>query len=81
MPTHSVVFTDHEVELIDRLILFGRYQSTDEVLRAGLRMLEEHERKIAAPRHALKVGEDNGDAGGFDMDAIKRKAKAKGSFN
>ncbi|MCL2338983.1 MAG: type II toxin-antitoxin system ParD family antitoxin [Proteobacteria bacterium] len=40
----------------------GRYSSVSEVVRAGLRMLEEREMKIAALRDALIAGENSGRA-------------------
>ena len=40
----------------------GKYGSVSEVVRAGLRMLEEHEMKIAALREALIVGKKSGHA-------------------
>ena len=43
MPTRNVVLTDHQNDLIDRLVASGRYQNASEAMRAGLRALEEHE--------------------------------------
>ena len=40
----------------------GKYSSVSEVVRAGLRLLEEHEMKMAALREALIVGEKSGHA-------------------
>ena len=40
----------------------GKYSSVSEVVRAGLRMLEEHEMKMAALREALVIGEKSGHA-------------------
>ncbi|MCX7379716.1 MAG: type II toxin-antitoxin system ParD family antitoxin [Alphaproteobacteria bacterium] len=66
MPTRNVVITDHQAELIDRLVASGRYQNASEVLRAGLRMLErddeDHEAKLAALRAAVQVGMDDVEA-------------------
>ena len=38
----------------------GRFASASEVVRAGLRMLEDNERKIATLRHLLEEGEQSG---------------------
>jgi antitoxin ParD1/3/4 len=48
-----------------------------EVIRASLRLLEEHEQKINALRQALIDGEKSGDAGELDMDDIKRMARRR----
>ncbi|QQA44409.1 type II toxin-antitoxin system ParD family antitoxin [Pelagovum pacificum] len=47
MPTRNVVLTDHQSELLDRLVASGRYQNASEAMRAGLRMLEEDEARMA----------------------------------
>ncbi len=39
----SKVITPHFEELIDRFIASGRFNNKSEVIRAGLRLLEEHE--------------------------------------
>lgn len=40
----------------------GRFASASEVVRAALRMLEEHEQKMATLRHLLEEGEQSGTA-------------------
>ncbi|MFG6661074.1 type II toxin-antitoxin system ParD family antitoxin [Sulfitobacter sp. 915] len=35
----------------------GRYGFTSDVVRAGLRLLEEHKTKVRAPQNALIAGE------------------------
>ena len=55
----------------------GRYGSASEVVRSGLRLLEEHEQKVEGVRQALMEGEESGDAGELDMKAIRTKAKQK----
>jgi antitoxin ParD1/3/4 len=44
----SKVITPHFEALIDRFIASGRFNNKSEVIRAGLRLLEEHEAKSAA---------------------------------
>ena len=42
------VITPHFERLIDRFIASGRFNNKSEVIRAGLRLLEEHEVKASA---------------------------------
>jgi antitoxin ParD1/3/4 len=69
MPTRNVVITDHQAELIDRLVASGRYQNASEVLRAGLRLVEredgEYGARLAALRAAVQAGIDAIEAGDY----------------
>jgi len=71
----SISLGDHFEAFIKSQIGSGRYGSASEIVRAGLRLLEEHERKVGALREALIDGENSGDAGALDMDSIKRRAR------
>jgi antitoxin ParD1/3/4 len=76
----SVAVGDHFAEFIDRQVADGRYSSASDVVRAGLRLLEEHEMKMEALRAALIEGEQSGPSTAFDFEAFidrKRKAGAK----
>ena len=75
----SVVLGDHFADFVDRQIADGRFGSTSEVVRAGLRLLEEHEAKLRALQAALIEGEESGPAEPFDMHAfIQEKLGAPG---
>ncbi|CCV12534.1 type II toxin-antitoxin system ParD family antitoxin [Mesorhizobium sp. STM 4661] len=60
MPTRNVVLTEHHQEVIDRLVETGRYQNASEVLRDGLRLVEQREARekarLAALREAARIG-------------------------
>ncbi|MGO8930436.1 MAG: type II toxin-antitoxin system ParD family antitoxin [Limisphaerales bacterium] len=43
----SKVITPHFEKLIDRFVATGRFNNKSEVIRAGLRLLEEHETTAA----------------------------------
>lgn len=69
MPTRNVVLTDHQAELIDRLVKSGRYQNASEVLRDGLRLVERMEgearARLKALREAARVGIADAEAGRY----------------
>ena len=45
MPTRNIKLTDHDDQLVEGQIASGRYKNASEVLRAGLRLLEQQERE------------------------------------
>ena len=73
----SITLGDHFEGFISTQIKTGRYGNASEVVRAGLRLLEEHEGKVEALRHALIEGERSGDAGPLDLDTIKSEARRR----
>jgi len=62
----SISLGTHFESFILNKIGSGRYHSVSEVIRAGLRLLEQEERKIEALREALEIGENSGIAKGFN---------------
>jgi len=56
----SVTLGKYFEEFIAQQIESGRYASASEVVREGLRFLEEREIKLSALRRALKEGEESG---------------------
>ena len=60
MPTRNVVLTNHQAHVVEQLVSSGRYQNASEVLRDGLRLIEQREAedasRLVALRSAIKVG-------------------------
>lgn len=69
MATRNVVLTDHQTELVERLVASGRYQNASEVLRDGLRLIEsreaEEKARLKALREAARIGVADIEAGRF----------------
>lgn len=76
----SITLGDHLESFIKTQIGTGRYGSVSEVIRASLRLLEEHEQKVEALRQALIEGEASGDAGALDFGEIRRAARERAGF-
>lgn len=74
MPTRNVVLTDHQTRFVEELVKSGRYQNAGEVLREGLRLMEqreaEDELRLHALRAAARIGIVDIEAGQFtDLDS------------
>lgn len=73
----SIVLSEHFQTFIEAQVAEGRYGSASEVVRAGLRLLEDQESRLAALRAALIEGEESGEPAEFDVEnflAEQRKA-------
>ncbi len=62
----SVSLGNYFDHFVQNRIKEGRFKNASEVIRAGLRLLEEEENKATALRNAIQVGIDSGIAQGFD---------------
>ena len=71
--TTSISLGDHFSNFVEQRVSEGRYGSASEVVRAGLRILEEHETRHRALQKAITDGLESGVAEGFDMDALQRE--------
>ncbi|KRA64729.1 hypothetical protein ASD79_20005 [Caulobacter sp. Root655] len=75
----SIVLSEHFQTFIEAQMADGRYGSASEVVRAGLRLLENHEARMAALRAALNKGVESGFIDDFDFDAfIEEKLQGEG---
>lgn len=75
--TTSVSLGEHFSGFISAQVDAGRYGSASDVVRAGLRLLEEHEAKVKALQDALITGEQSGEPRPFDFDSFKARKRAE----
>ncbi len=61
---------EHFNSFVEEQLRRGRYSSASDVVRAGLRLLEEQEAKLTALRAALIEGEQSGASTPFDFEAF-----------
>jgi antitoxin ParD1/3/4 len=66
MPTRNVVLTEHQEKVIETLVGSGRYQNASEVLREGLRLVEQRAAEDAAKLEVLR------EAAGVGFGALNR---------
>lgn len=72
----SISLDDHFVTFLADQVSGGRYRSASEVVRAGLRLLEEQDIQLSALRASLVAGEASGEPEAFDFDAFIAAKKA-----
>lgn len=73
----SVSLGDHFEGFVESRISNGRYKNASEVIRAGLRLLEEEENRVAALKTAIQEGIKSGVAKNFDPKAHLENLKAR----
>ncbi len=73
----SVSLGDYFENFVDSKISSGRYKNASEVIRAGLRLLEEDENRIQILKSAIKDGLDSGISKDFNAIENLKKLKAK----
>ncbi len=72
----SVALGDHFADFIEALVSAGRYGSASEVVRTGLRLLEERETRLELLRGAIRDGLESGPGVPFDVDTfLARKGR------
>ncbi|MBO4574483.1 MAG: type II toxin-antitoxin system ParD family antitoxin [Bacteroidales bacterium] len=77
MKTTSVALGSYFDDFIASIIKTGRYNNASEVVRAGLRLLEEREQKVVQLRSAIREGIDSGRNDNFDPETNLKQLKAK----
>ena len=78
----SISLGDYFDQFIHKRISEGRFKNVSEVVRAGLRLLEEEEDRVKALRTAIQEGIDSGLAHDFDhkkqLESLKANKRSNG---
>lgn len=72
----SISLGNYFDEFVQSRLNEGRFKNVSEVMRAGLRLLEEEESKVAALKNAIQDGIDSGIANDFDPKDHLKSLKA-----
>ena len=75
----SISLGNHFEDFIESTVNNGRFNNASEVVRAGLRLLEDEENKVIALRKAIQEGIDSGIAEDFEPKAFLESLKARKS--
>ncbi|MEE8059810.1 MAG: type II toxin-antitoxin system ParD family antitoxin [Pseudomonadales bacterium] len=77
----NVSLGKHYETYVQRLLETGRYNTTSEVIRDGLRLLEEQQQEkqlhLEKLRAEIQKGIDSGSDGDMDIHQIKQEAKVR----
>jgi antitoxin ParD1/3/4 len=80
MPRKLSITIDRDLaEFIDREIKNGKFNTSAEVVEAGLRLLQQHENKLDALRAALIEGEQSGPGEPFDFEEFLKQRRRRRS--
>ena len=73
----SISLGNYFDQFISSQVSVGRYKNVSEVIRAGLRLLENEESKIIALRNAIQEGMDSPRVENFDFDENLTRLKSE----
>ena len=74
--TTSFILGNHFEEFIASQVQGWRYASASEVIRDGLRLVEERTQALSALKAQLDAGVESGVAEEFSWDAVRRRSSA-----
>lgn len=77
----SITLGNYFDQFVNTQVTAGRYKNVSEVIRAGLRLLENEESKAIALRNAIQDGIDSGIAHDFDPQKHLQELKARRNNN
>lgn len=77
MKNTSISLGNYFDKFVQTQVSTGRYKNVSEVIRAGLRLLENEESKVIALKNAIQEGIESGIAHDFDPEKNLEQLKAR----
>jgi antitoxin ParD1/3/4 len=77
MKNTSISLGNYFDQFVSSQVSVGRYKNVSEVIRAGLRLLEDEESKAIALRNAIQKGLESPRVENFDFDENLTRLKAE----
>jgi antitoxin ParD1/3/4 len=77
MKNTSISLGNYFDQFVQTQVSAGRYKNVSEVIRAGLRLLENEESKVIALKNAIQEGLNSPRVENFDFDENLKNLKAK----
>ncbi|WP_109831180.1 type II toxin-antitoxin system ParD family antitoxin [Reichenbachiella versicolor] len=77
----SISLGNYFDEFVQNSVSEGRYKNASEVIRAGLRLLEEEEKKVITLKAAIQKGLNSPRVENFDFDLHLKSLKAERGKN
>lgn len=81
MRNTSISLGNYFDQFVQTQVSAGRYKNVSEVIRAGLRLLENEESKVIALKNAIQEGLNSPRVENFDFDENLRTIKAEKRIN
>lgn len=81
MKNTSISLGNYFDQFVSSQVSVGRYKNVSEVIRAGLRLLEDEENKTIALKAAIQQGLDSPRVENFDFKENLKKLKAQRVIN
>lgn len=81
MKNTSISLGNYFDQFVSSQVSVGRYKNVSEVIRAGLRLLEDEDSKVIALRKAIQEGIDSGIDHNFNPDKHLQELKANRKIN
>ena len=75
--TKSITLSEYTISAVEKRIDHSEYDTADDVILAGLALLDQERKKVETLRKAIEEGELSGPSVAFDPDAFKSRMKKK----